>query len=393
MDSQIPRIIGVLVGDIVHQPGARTKFGGLFRALGERFELVDVYDATLRGPSRFINAFQTFHPKRERWRQRFYLNVPAFKMRSQRVAAYLEGMRGEADLIFQVGAMFDARWQEPSLPSVIYSDYTVLLSARRPDAGRSPFTSKQLQQWVTWEQRAFNRASHICTWSEFAQSSLLEDYHQPSEKVTPVGGGLNFERLPELVNRNADPSRTQEPPTALFIGKDFYRKGGDLLLRAFARVREEVPNARLLMVTNGPIPAELPTEGVEIIAPTWDRTKIEALYRRADLFVLPSRLETWGDVLLEAMAYELPCIGMAGKAMSEIIVPEETGVLIEGVEQDISTLTAALVLLLSDRELRQTWGHQARQRVEERFTWERVVERMAPAIEEAAMARRARQMA
>ena len=379
MTTDKPRIIGLLIGDIVHEPGPRTKFGTLFKALEKRFQLVDVYDATLRGVDRLINALITFHPNPQRWRQRFYMNVPAFRTRSQRVAAYLDSMAGQADVVFQLGALFDAHWNNTPLPSVIYGDYTATLSAKQPDAGRSPFTPKQLKQWISLEQRAFERASHICAWSNFTRSSLLSDYHIPPQRVTAVGGGVNFTTLPEVVVQERD-----KPPTALFIGKDFYRKGGDLLLRAFAQARTQIPNARLLMVTREPIPTNLPMDGVEVIAPTWNRAEIEALYSRADLFVLPSRLETWGDVLLEAMAYGLPCIGVAGKAMAEIVTDGKTGSLVTLSERDISQLTTALTQLLGNHTLRQQWGHAARQRVEEHFTWERVVERMAPIIESAA---------
>ena len=376
MTTDKPRIVGVLIGDIVGQAGPRTKYGTLFKALGDRFELVDVYDGTLRGVDRLINALITFHPNRQRWRQRFYQNVPAFRTRSKRVAAYLETMKEKADVVFQLGALFDAHWSGSPLPTIIYADYTATLSAKRPDAGRSPFTPKQRQQWIELETEAFKRASHICAWSNFTRTSLLEDYHLPATGVTTVGGGLNFAQLPDLAEKKGNNS-----PTALFIGKDFYRKGGDRLLRAFAQTRTQLPDARLLLLTRDPIPANLPTEGVEVIAPTWNRAEIEALYRRADLFVLPSRLETWGDVLLEAMAYGLPCIGIAGHAMAEIVVDGQTGTLVSLTGDDIGPLSAALTQLLAHPTLRHQQGHAARQRVEEYFTWERVVERMAPMIE------------
>ena len=122
MTTDKPRIIGVLIGDIVRQPGPRTKYGTLFKALGNRFELVEVYDATLRGMDRLINGLITFHPNRQQWRQRFYQNVPAFRTRSKRVAAYLDSMKDQADVVFQVGALFDAHWTTSPLPSVIYAD-------------------------------------------------------------------------------------------------------------------------------------------------------------------------------------------------------------------------------------------------------------------------------
>ncbi len=378
MTTHKPRIIGVLIGDIVRQPGPRTKYGTLFKALGDRFELVDVYDGTLRGVDRLINGLMTFHPNWQRWRQRFYMNVPAFRTRSNRVAAYLDSMKDQADIVFQLGALFDARWTTSPLPSVIYADYTATLSAKQPDAGRSPFTSKQRQEWIRLETQAFKQASHIYAWSDFTRTSLLNDYQLPETTVTTVGGGLNFAQLPDLAEKNSE-----NPPTALFIGKDFYRKGGDHLLRAFAQTRTHLPNARLLLLTRDPIPADLPLEGVELIAPTWDRSEIDALYRRADLFVLPSRLETWGDVLLEAMAYGLPCISMAGAAMEEIVVDGQTGALVSLTGDDISPLSTALTQLLGNPTLRHQQGHAARLRVEEHFTWERVVDRMAPMIEAA----------
>lgn len=377
--GQRPRVIGVLNGDVVREAWARTKFGGLFRAMEERFELVEVYDATLQGKDRLLNALLTFHPQPQRWKQRFYMNVPAFRQRSQRVAEYLDKKCASADVIFQVGVLLDSHWKVQRLPSVIYTDYTASLSAKQPDAGRSPFNKKQLQRWLTLERQAFQRSTHVCTWSDFTRRSLIGDYQMAPERVTTVGGGVNFVTLPKLVRRESS-----QPPTALFIGKDFYRKGGDRLLQAFAQVRREIPNARLLLLTRSKIPPELPQEGIELIAPTWNRDEIAQLYRRADLFVLPSRLETWGDVLLEASAYGLPCIGVSGKAMAEIIVNGKTGLLVPPDEDDTDTLASAMKILLANPSLRQDWGHAARQRVEERFTWQKVVERMAPVIERAA---------
>ena len=179
--------------------------------------------------------------------------------------------------------------------------------------------------------------------------------------------------LPKLT-----PKTNSKEPTILFIGKDFYRKGGDLVLRAFAQCRLQVPEARLLFLTGDRIPSDLPLEGVEIINPTWERSVIKALYRRADLFVLPSRLETWGDVLLEAMAYGLSCISVSGEAMEEIIDDGVTGKIVP--PADIDALTHAMTSLLQDVNLRYQWGQAARRKVETQFTWDHVVDRLAPII-------------
>jgi glycosyltransferase involved in cell wall biosynthesis len=370
-----PHIFATLVGNIERDPGNRIKFGAFFKALSDRFPLADVYNAELAGLARWVNAFQMFTPDMHLWRERFYKNLSAFRQRSQKVATAIERSGHHIDLILQVGVLFDARWREPKIPSLIYTDYTAWLSARRPEAGRSPFNEYQRQQWIALESRALQRAAHICTWSDLVRNSLISDYGLPPERVTIVGGGVNFEQLPQVPQRPLD----DRPPTTLFIGKDFHRKGGDVLLLAFAEARKTCPQARLILVTAGPVPPGLPLENVEIVGPIWQRSAIHDLYRQADLFVLPSRLETWGDVLLEAMAYALPCIGVEGQAMEEIIEDQRTGLIVPA--EDVNALAAAMVRLFQQPQLRQQWGQAARQRIETSFTWNHVVDRLTPIIQ------------
>ncbi len=378
-----PRVAGALVGDIFREPSARTKYSQLFECIGRRFPLVDVYDATLRGAARFLNAALMAHPNRRRWRERFYQNVPAFRARSKNTAAHFRKLQDSVDIVLQLGVLFDARWNEGPIPNVIYTDYTMRLSAQKPAAGRSPLTPGQLAQWITLERQAFERAAHICTRSRFVRESIIRDYGIAPDRVTAIGGGVNFSTLPALRPRPAD-----APPTLLFIGKEFYRKGGDLLLSAFAEVRQRVPQARLLLVTADPIPAHLPIAGVEVIKPTWNRAVIETLYQQADIFVLPSRLETWGDVLLEAMAYGLPCIGVTGEAMEEIVKHEVTGLLARS--NDCESLAAAMERLLRDEQLRQQYGLAGRRLVETEFTWNHVVDRLAVILEAVHLQHKAR---
>lgn len=374
MTENRPRIIGALVGDINHTLGAQTKYKALFQAIQDRYKLVDVYDATLRGFDRWLNAIRVVHPNRRHWRERFHKNVPAFQLRSKRFETYLQNHHNQADLIFQVGVLFNPARHSTAVPFVTYTDYTAQLSAKRPKAGRSPFTEQQRQQWIALEGQVYDRAEHIFTRSQFVGASLADDYGINADKITVVGGGVNFDKLPKL---DAMPNGNQM--TILFIGKDFYRKGGDILLRAFAQARLHAENARLILVTDDDIPSDLPLEGVTVMAPTWDRAKIGSLYQQADIFVLPSRLETWGDVLLEAMAYGLPCIGVTGDSMPEIIDNGRTGLIVQ--RENVAALAQALSSLLCDQATRLRYGAAGRKRVESLYTWKAVVARMAPVIE------------
>jgi glycosyltransferase involved in cell wall biosynthesis len=186
---------------------------------------------------------------------------------------------------------------------------------------------------------------------------------------------VNFASLPAVPNRQG-----RNPLTLLFIGKDLHRKGGDLLLAAFARLRKKHPDLRLKMVTDGPVSPITDLSGVEIIPPTWDRAVIAGLYEQADIFVLPSRLETWGDVLLEAMAYGMPCVGVRGQAMEEIIGHGVDGWLVD--PEDPVALARGIARLVEEDAFRWQCGQFARQKVEREYTWDSVAGRIAGVIRE-----------
>jgi glycosyltransferase involved in cell wall biosynthesis len=108
---------------------------------------------------------------------------------------------------------------------------------------------------------------------------------------------------------------------------------------------------------------------------------VQELYRQSDVFILPSRLETWGDVLLEAMAFGLPCIGVYGQAMEDIIISGETGVLVA--PEQVELLAEAIIQLFMQPDIRYRMGQAANLLVANEFTWDRVVERLSPILDSA----------
>lgn len=376
MNSSL-RVAGALVGDIQRKPDLQIKYGKFFATLGNRFDVMDIYDATLRGGEKYWNALMTFTPSIPRWKQRFFKNVPAFKARSRRAAEHFCKMQDKADVILQLGALFDSTADCHSLPLVLYTDNTTSITARSKNPNHMPLKSQELGRWMGCEMQLYSRAIHICVRANIVKRALIDDYGVPAHKVSVIGGGVNFPILPEMIEREAGPA-----PTLLFVGIDFHRKGGDLVLRAFSQVRRLFPAAQLIVVTQDPIPMGLPLAGVRVLGPIWNRVEVESLYRQADVFILPSRQETWGDVLLEAMAFGLPCIGVHGQAMEDIIVHGETGFLVTPEQVDL--LAEAIIQLFEQPELRYRMGQAAHSLVAQEFTWERVVERLSPILDSSA---------
>jgi glycosyltransferase involved in cell wall biosynthesis len=229
------------------------------------------------------------------------------------------------------------------------------------------------------EAAVYQGASAIFTLSEHTRASFVRDFGAPPAKVAAVYAGPNFD-----VSRVPDVSRQDSvsPPTVLFVGRQFERKGGDVLLAAFRRVRRSIPEAELVIV--GPSQVAVPDAGVRCLGfldkdrpGDWER--LAAAYRSADVFCLPTRFEAFGIVFIEAMHFGLPCIGTQVWAVPEIIADGETGFVVP--PDDPEALAGRLTLLLSDRALARKMGQVARARARRLFTWQAAVGRIAATLE------------
>lgn len=368
-----PRILGALHGDI-SEAEASVKYGYFFNSLARKFDLIQVKDVHLHGAHRWKNLLLSFYPEKAKWQMRFYKFPGAFVDRSIAFGQYLRRNRNAFDMVLQVGVLFNASYDAPFIKNLIYTDYTSVLSAQKPASGRSPFSGAELTRWIALERQAYEQADHVFTRSRLVQASLIDDYGIAPAKVTVVGGGINFPPLPPFPAGNLEFG----VPTGLFIGREFYRKGGDVLLKAFALARETYPDTHLLVVTRDEPAPDLPSENVHFIEYRWSRELLQSLYRMADYFVLPSRLETWGDVLLEAMAFGMPCIGTESDAMNEIILNKTNGCLVP--VDNVDALSQSILGMVTNPERLKRWGENARCHVEENFTWDSVVGRMSSTI-------------
>jgi glycosyltransferase involved in cell wall biosynthesis len=174
------------------------------------------------------------------------------------------------------------------------------------------------------------------------------------------------------------------PPRVLAVGRLVPRKGFDRAIRLLARV----PGAELL-VAGGPAPAELPcdpeAERLRKLAAEYgvaDRVRLlgavpheamPALMSGADLVLSTPVYEPFGIVPLEAMACRTPVVATAVGGQLDTVLDGRTGLLLPPDCPD-DTLAAAVRELLADRERLARYGRAGRERVLERFTWQRVAE-------------------
>jgi len=171
------------------------------------------------------------------------------------------------------------------------------------------------------------------------------------------------------------PPAPLDTPTVLFLGGWTFRKGIRDLSAAFARVRETMPSARLLVAgAHAPrdaILASFPEElrpAVTVGPPSSQPAELVPLMRACALLVLPSLYEGFGMAFLEAMAVGLPVVGTPTGGMADVIVPGVNGLLVP--PRDPAALAQALLALLDDPARRRALGQAARQTARSR-TWDR----------------------
>jgi glycogen(starch) synthase len=169
-----------------------------------------------------------------------------------------------------------------------------------------------------------------------------------------------------------------DPPRLLCVGRLVAEKGFDSALTAFATVLDRFPSARLVIAGDGPERQRLTKQmtdlglinSVEFVGSVPPET-VPHLMNKATLVLIPSRLEGFGLVALEAALMARPVVATHVGGLSEVVLHQKTGFLVE--QEDEEGLANAILFLLSNPQTASAFGDAARQRAQEVFSFERYV--------------------
>jgi glycosyltransferase involved in cell wall biosynthesis len=273
---------------------------------------------------------------------------------------------GDYAFTFQTQSMIDA--SSPGTPHFIYTDHTHLENLKYP---MSTAATPVSYRWARLEQSVYRNASMVFTMSHNISRSLIEEYECPPDKIACVYAGSN---VTSVASGAIDSSRFSNKEI-LFVGVDWERKGGPVLLEAFRSVRQTHPDAKLTIVGCSP---RIHEPGVDIRGRV-PLGEVADYYRRATVFCLPTLNEPFGFVFLEAFAYGLPIVATRLGAIPEIVTEGESGYLVPPL--DSVQLAERLKQLLGDPQRCAEFGAHGLKRVEECYSWEATGQRMASHIE------------
>jgi glycosyltransferase involved in cell wall biosynthesis len=273
---------------------------------------------------------------------------------------------GRLDGVIQIGTGYTVRSEAPV---VTYEDMTIRQTTSHPYPGWDLLSKRSFDSRVERQRRAYEGAIACCLTSPWAAASVRDEYGIDAGKVHAVGIGCN--------HAAAAVERSWEEPRFLFVGLDWERKNGPGLLRAFARLREQRPQARLDVVGGHPPLGQPGVTGYGILRLNSDaeRRRLEQLYADATCFVMPSHSEASAIAYVEAAAAGLPSIGTS-QGGSDFLIGE--GGLIVDPSDDDDLLEAMLGLCEPEAAARMGAAAQQRSRL---FTWSAVASRLVRALE------------
>lgn len=340
------------------------------RSAGDR---VTCADADLTGVARAAAMGVTFSGNRARWVANYHLAAVPFALRTRNAARHVKSMDSRPDAVLQFGATFAG---PVGVPYFVYCDSNIRMSERGRHTGMSwasHLEPREIDAIARREAEVYRGARAVFTISEYLRQSFITDFGLPEERVHAVLAGPNFD-----TSTVAQPDgHVAGPPTILFVGIHFERKGGDLLLEAFARVRTRIADARLIIV--GPRDLRLTEPGVTNLGflrkeIADERKALMEAYEQANVFCMPTRYEPFGIAFVEAMLHGLPCVGPDAWAVPEMIRDGETGFLTT--PGDVGSIASRLEQLLLNPALARNMGLAGRQLALSRFSWERSVTAM-----------------
>jgi len=229
-------------------------------------------------------------------------------------------------------------------------------------------------------RRTLKRADRISATSEFLKQVSANLIPGVEQKISVIPFGVT---VPDSV------TPIPPPPARLCFIKAHRRKyGPDILLRAFAQVREQLPEIHLTMAGEGELTPELKRIASELgverdvdFVGFVPNQRIYSLLQQHHMMVMPSVMESesFGVAVLEASACARPVIASRVGGVSEVLKDGRTGLLLPA--GDVETLAVAIIKLAQDRNMCERMGNAGREFVRTNYRWELSLDLMSSLYE------------
>ena len=227
--------------------------------------------------------------------------------------------------------------------------------------------------WI--EKVGLENADRVVAVSRMMKEDIINNFKVDPDRVVVIHNGIDLKRW---IRRPLSPELRDRYGIAedyiLFVGRPTAQKGMEYLIDA----ADDIP-IQIVFEAVGADTKDYEDRMMEKVKGkkniVWiheslgDEKNVE-LYSSARVFVCPSVYEPFGIINLEAMACDTPVVASAVGGIKEVVIPDETGLLVE--PGNAAQIAAAVNSLLANPELAASMGKNGRRRVEKYFSWESI---------------------
>ncbi|MGA3309586.1 MAG: glycosyltransferase [Xanthobacteraceae bacterium] len=352
----------------------------LCRALAARGHHVEVFTTNVDGPGVSAVPLATPVPldgvriryfAAERWRRLYW---------APRLARTLKREVSRFDIVHTHSAFLWPTWAAARLARNAHVPY--LMSPRgmlvRDLIGRRSPLAKRV--WIElFEKNNLKMASVIHATSDL-EATELRRFGWPLPPIAIIPNGVDEFGRAAVGEISADVKEIAEMrPYALFLGRISWKKGLDRLLRAFARTSVGHlaivgPNDEALLPHLAQLARDLQiSRRVRFLPRSVTGADKDCLYASAQLFVLPSYSENFGNTVLEAMQHACPVVVTPEVGAAEIVRQAGGGLIVDG---DPAPLGAAIASLMTETASARAMGEAGRQHIAAHYDWRTIATRM-----------------
>jgi len=256
---------------------------------------------------------------------------------------------------FQTQSIFNGKIV--NIPNFIYTDHTTKTNLLYPDI--NPHQYMRSRRFIEKsELKTYQDASMVFTFGNLVAHSVINQYQIPKEKVIAVYSGSN-------VSVNIDENIKKDfSKNILFVGVEWKRKGGEILLKVFEEVLKFHPDASLTIVGCSPKNIKIPNCKVIGKIPL---ENVAEYYKYASIFCMPTMREPFGIVFVEAMNYKLPIIANNIGCLPDLVKNDYNGYLIDN---NIEDYTKAICNLFENPQKCEQLGENGYKYAQKRFKWD-----------------------
>jgi glycosyltransferase involved in cell wall biosynthesis len=280
--------------------------------------------------------------------------------------------RVDGVIVTQLG---DAAYLKSEAPIITIHDATFFqMMDYYPGYPRSCYAKETIQGAIALDKMGLERAAHCIFSSQWAADSAHHDYGIPFSKLSVAPLGANLSKVPTreecLWSFN---QRGFGACKFLFLGKEWYRKGGDIAIEILNELSCRGLPVELHIVgcsPEGEVPSFVKSHGELWKRDPRQANELDSLFQSCDFFILPTRAECFGLVFCEAAAYGLPVVTLATGGVPEVVSPDWSLAL----PPPPSPFACANWILENyrDREKYLRLAHSARTAYEQKLNWQTI---------------------